>query len=112
MRRCRRPAWETRADPHARVRAEIDALLEPYRGELELQIESAPHTTTLQTWGEGGERKQRVLAWAGALRDEPAPSGGILHLAPVAREARALGGSAGFVGRRRRAWCAAGRRGR
>jgi sugar/nucleoside kinase (ribokinase family) len=68
------------------VRGEIEALLEPFRGELELTVLPAPHTTTLRTVGAGSERSQRVLAWAGPIAADVDLDTAILHLAPVARE--------------------------
>jgi 1D-myo-inositol 3-kinase len=65
---------------------EIEALLEPYRGEFELHIQPAPQTTVLDTRGTGAARTQRVLTWAGAMTQELACDSAILHLAPVARE--------------------------
>jgi len=65
---------------------EIEALIEPFRGELELRILPASHTTTLQTTGSGSHRSQRVLAWAGPIAEELELDTSILHLAPVARE--------------------------
>jgi pfkB family carbohydrate kinase len=65
---------------------EIQALLEPYRGELELRILPAPATTTLLTSWPGGRRTQQVLAWAGAIAETIAVDTQILHFAPVARE--------------------------
>jgi pfkB family carbohydrate kinase len=81
------------------VPAEIEALLEPYRDAFALEIIPAPQTTTLDTRGEGSERTQRLLAWAGPIATEPLVSTGILHLAPVARETppRWLGAST-FLG--------------
>jgi 1D-myo-inositol 3-kinase len=81
------------------VAAEIEALLEPFRGELELEIAPAPHTTTLATAGSGASRRQRMLAWAGPIEADVSVDSAILHLAPVAREtpSRWLG-RAGFVG--------------
>lgn len=81
------------------VRAEIEALLEPYRRELELTVIPSPETTTLQTSGWGAERKQRVLAWAGTMPEDLEVDTDILHLAPVARECPAgWSGTAAFVG--------------
>jgi 1D-myo-inositol 3-kinase len=78
--------------------AEIEELLAPYRHELELEVLPAPRTTTLQTSDRGGERRQRVLAWAGPMTP-PALAAGILHLAPVARELSGQGQArADFVG--------------
>ena len=67
---------------------EVEALLAPYRDELQLEILPAPHTTTLHTSGSGAARSQRVLAWAGPIGDRAQLelSSTILHLAPVARE--------------------------
>jgi pfkB family carbohydrate kinase len=71
----------TKGDP-----AEIEALLAPYRDELELTVISAEQTTTLQTVGEGLARHQRLLAWAGPIEKPLEVDTAILHLAPVARE--------------------------
>jgi hypothetical protein len=71
----------TRGDPH-----EIEQLLGPYRDELDLEIVPAEHTTTLRTWGEGPDRRQRLLAWAGPIEGPIEVGAAILHLAPVARE--------------------------
>ena len=68
------------------VPGEIEALLEPFLGELELTVLPAPHTTTLHTLGSGSERSQRVLAWAGPIAADLELDTAILHLAPVARE--------------------------
>jgi 1D-myo-inositol 3-kinase len=81
------------------VSEEIEELLSPYRGEFELEVIEAPHTTTLATSGEGHARTQRMLAWAGEIGAERAIDTAILHLAPVARETGARRrGRAGFVG--------------
>jgi hypothetical protein len=81
------------------VEEEIRGLLEPYRDELDLLVLPAPQTTTLHTTGAGGERVQRVLAWAGAMPDDILVDTGILHLAPVARETPgSWAGAAAFVG--------------
>jgi hypothetical protein len=78
---------------------ELEELLEPYRGELELAILPAPSTTTLQTSGSGPYRRQRLLAWAGPLAEDILIETSILHLAPVARELpTAWRGRAAFVG--------------
>ncbi|HEY3758599.1 MAG TPA: PfkB family carbohydrate kinase [Solirubrobacteraceae bacterium] len=71
----------TRGEP-----AELEALLAPYRGELEISIVATDATTTLETWGRGHARKQRLLAWAGAFEEPLALDAAILHLAPIARE--------------------------
>jgi sugar/nucleoside kinase (ribokinase family) len=65
---------------------EIERLLAPYREELALEVEPAPHTTTLTTTGIGHERAQRMVAWAGAMEAAPQLDTTILHLAPIARE--------------------------
>lgn len=77
------------------VPAEIDAMLTPYRDELDVHVLTSQSTTTLATWGTGRERVQHVRAWAGPI-DEPLLSGGafespaaIVHFAPVARETTA-----------------------
>jgi sugar/nucleoside kinase (ribokinase family) len=68
------------------VPGELEALLDPYRGELEVEIVAAEQTTTLQTRGEGDARRQRLLAWAGAFEDPIAVDTAILHVAAIARE--------------------------
>jgi hypothetical protein len=81
------------------VGEELEQLLAPYRGELELEVLEAPHTTTLETRGTGPERAQRMLAWAGEIGAEVTLDTVILHLAPVAREtAGGWRGTAAFVG--------------
>jgi 1D-myo-inositol 3-kinase len=81
------------------VPAEIEGLLAPYLGELDLEVLAAEHTTTLRTRGEGSARRQRLLAWAGPIEGPIEVDTGILHLAPVARETpRAWRGRADFVG--------------
>jgi sugar/nucleoside kinase (ribokinase family) len=78
---------------------EIEALLEPYRSELELRILPAAATTTLQTSWSGGIRTQRLLAWAGPIAAEVEVDTEILHFAPVARETSAAWhGYADFIG--------------
>jgi sugar/nucleoside kinase (ribokinase family) len=67
-------------------RREIEELLEPFRGELELEIFPAAQTTALQTFVSDGLRRQRVLAWAGPIAADLTLRTSILHLAPVARE--------------------------
>lgn len=93
--------------------AEIEALLESYRDELDLRVIPAECTTTLQTVGMGLARHQRLLAWAGAIEEPIEVDTTILHLAPIARETpRAWCGAARFVGLTPqglvRAWNAAG----
>jgi hypothetical protein len=81
------------------VPGEIEALLEPYRSELQLQVLAAPETTTLATSGNGVERSQRILAWAGPIAEEIELDTAILHLAPIARETPTRWrGNADFVG--------------
>jgi pfkB family carbohydrate kinase len=81
------------------VPRELDELLEPYRGELEVEVLPAECTTTLLTRREGGSPRQRLLAWAGPIDGPIAVDTSILHLAPIAREApRAWRGRASFVG--------------
>jgi sugar/nucleoside kinase (ribokinase family) len=82
------------------VRAEIELLLAPYLGELELRVIDAEQTTTLQTLRDGEQREQRMLAWAGKIPSEAVDvDAAILHFAPVARETpRSFGGEARFVG--------------
>lgn len=78
---------------------EIEELLEPYHNELELSIQPARRTTTLQTSGHGETRNQRVLAWAGPIAEDLNFDTSILHLAPVARETPTRWrGSVGFLG--------------
>jgi hypothetical protein len=81
------------------VPSEIDAMLAPYRGELELHTIPAEHTTTLSTRGVGAARTQRVLAWAGPIVQRVELDTAILHIAPVARETPvSWPGNAAFVG--------------
>jgi sugar/nucleoside kinase (ribokinase family) len=81
------------------VRAEIESLLAPYGDELELRVIDAERTTTLQTWGVGRTRAQRMLAWAGEIGADVRLDTAIAHLAPIARETPARWrGRAGFVG--------------
>ena len=85
------------------VPSEIEALLAPYRDELELRIFPAPATTTFATSWSGGQRSQRLLAWAGPIAGPIEVDTGILHFAPVARETPATcfdahPPHAGFVG--------------
>ncbi len=68
------------------VEDEIEGLLEPWAGELELQIQRAPATTRFATSGAGAARGQRLLAWAGPLQPSGRLECAILHLAPVAAE--------------------------
>jgi len=78
---------------------EIEELLDPYRGELELEVLPAEQTTTLESSGAGLSGTQRVLAWAGAIAEGLSIDTSILHLAPVARETPShWGGRADFVG--------------
>jgi sugar/nucleoside kinase (ribokinase family) len=68
------------------VAADIEALIDPHRDELELVVLPAEHTTTLHTVGSGSQRSQSMLAWAGPIADDLELDTAILHLAPVARE--------------------------
>lgn len=78
---------------------EIQEALAPYGEELHLHVQPARDTTTLQTSGSGSERVQRVLAWAGPIREDLVVDTSILHLAPVARETPSgWRGGAAFVG--------------
>jgi len=80
-------------------RRELEELLEPYRDEFELRVLPAERTTTLATSGMGAERRQRVLAWAGPMREPIEVDAAILHLAAVARETPTdWQGRAEFVG--------------
>ncbi|HEX3512154.1 MAG TPA: PfkB family carbohydrate kinase [Solirubrobacteraceae bacterium] len=67
------------------VPEEIEGALGGLLEEVELVIDAAPETTTLQTTGTGLERRQRVLAWAGPIAPRPLRAR-VVHLAPVARE--------------------------
>lgn len=92
---------------------EIERLLEPYSAELELSVQPAAHTTTLQS--RDGDSEQRVLAWAGPIEEPPTVDTDILHFAPVARETgRQWRGNARFIGLTPqglvRAWDATGER--
>jgi hypothetical protein len=81
------------------VPEEIEALLAPYRGELDLRVIPAPHTTALSTRGIGVARTQRLISWAGPIVEPLELDTAILHLAPVARETPVrFSGRAGFVG--------------
>jgi sugar/nucleoside kinase (ribokinase family) len=78
---------------------EVNELLAPYRDELEVRVLPAEHTTTLATSGIGAQRRQRVLAWAGAITEALVLDTSILHLAAVARETpMSWSGRADFVG--------------
>jgi hypothetical protein len=79
--------------------AEIEELLAPFAGELEVEIRPAARTTTLQTDGSGGARRQRLLAWAGPIEEPVIADSAIVHIAPVARESPwEYRGAEGFVG--------------
>jgi sugar/nucleoside kinase (ribokinase family) len=79
--------------------AELEELLEPYRNEIKVRVLPAEHTTTLATRWEDGTRKQRLLAWAGAIEETIEVDTAILHLAAVARETpNRWQGSAEFIG--------------
>lgn len=78
---------------------ELEELLAPYRDELEVRVLAAEHTTTLATSGIGAQRRQRLLAWAGAITEALEVDTSILHLAAVARETPTRWrGRADFVG--------------
>jgi sugar/nucleoside kinase (ribokinase family) len=78
---------------------EILELLSPHAGELQVRVLEAGACTVLSTSGMGPARSQRILSWAGAMPDGIAVGGGILHLAPVARETpSSWDGSPEFVG--------------
>jgi 1D-myo-inositol 3-kinase len=66
--------------------SEIEGMLEPWAGELDVRIQAAPETTTFATTGQGAAREQRLTAWAGPIEPEGPLSSAILHLAPVAAE--------------------------
>jgi pfkB family carbohydrate kinase len=68
------------------VAAEIETLLAPYRGELELEVVPAAQTTTLATSTRDGRRIQQLRGWAGPMPADLAVETAILHLAPIARE--------------------------
>jgi len=79
--------------------SEIEHLLAPYAAELELQVQPAQHTTTLQSSAADATAAQRVLAWAGQLDPPAVVDSEILHLAPVAHETgRHWHGTARFIG--------------
>ena len=81
------------------VEAEIEALLAPYRSELELRVVPAGETTTLQGTAGPAPRVQRLLAWAGRMQENLEIDSSIVHLAPIARETpRRWSGSADFIG--------------
>lgn len=80
-------------------RQEIEGLLEPFADELELQVQPADRTTTLQSRPDDAAAAQSVLAWAGPLQQPAAVDSEILHFAPVARETgRDWRGRARFIG--------------
>jgi 1D-myo-inositol 3-kinase len=68
------------------VPAEIEGMLAPWAGELELRVQPAEHTTRLETSGHGAGRSQRLVTWAGPIDSEERLPCAILHLAPVAAE--------------------------
>ena len=81
------------------VPSEIRELLAPHAAELEVRVLQSSATTVLATSGIGRTRSQRILSWAGAMPDGIDVGGGILHLAPVARECpRSWQGAPAFVG--------------
>ena len=68
------------------VPEELEELLAPYRDEFELEVLEAPHTTTLETRGEGRSAHAADARLGGRDRRGVAIDTAILHLAPVARE--------------------------
>jgi sugar/nucleoside kinase (ribokinase family) len=79
--------------------AELNSLLAPYAEEFELVVQPRPSTTTFVTTGAGLQRRQRRSAWAGELDDLGELRCPIVHIAPVARETRAVRAAPGsFVG--------------
>lgn len=68
------------------VPEQIGRMLEPFAGELDFDVLPAKDTTTLQSSGWGVARRQRLLAWAGAMPETLSVHSTVLHLAPVARE--------------------------
>lgn len=81
------------------VLEEIEALIAPYRDELDVRVIPAEHTTTLSTRGAGSSRSQRLLSWAGPISSSVELDASIVHFAPVAREGRAgWSGDAGLIG--------------
>ena len=86
----------------AGVEAEIERLLAPWSGELDVLVQPAAATTWFEASGTGVDRRLRVLAWAGPLEQPPDPIDcAVLHLAPIARETDALSAAslaAEFVG--------------
>jgi sugar/nucleoside kinase (ribokinase family) len=84
---------------------ELEELLAPYRGEVELKVHPAEQTTTLATAGMGSERRQRLVAWAGAITEPIEVETSILHLTAVARETPShWQGRAEFVGITPQGW--------
>jgi sugar/nucleoside kinase (ribokinase family) len=84
---------------------ELYELLAPYRREVEVEIFPAQQTTTLLTAGMGAQRRQRLLAWAGAISEQIEVDTAILHLATVARETpSSWQGKADFVGITPQGW--------
>ena len=78
---------------------EIEELVAPFAGELALRIRPATSSTVLATAGAGGERRQRLLSWAGEIAADVEIDAAILHLAPVARETPSRwSGRTDFVG--------------
>jgi sugar/nucleoside kinase (ribokinase family) len=72
------------------VPGEVRELLSPFASEFDLDVQPAAETTTLQTSVVDGVRRQRVLAWAGEMRELDLPRSRVLHLAPVAAELSGL----------------------
>ncbi len=66
--------------------AELLPLITPHLSEIAVELIPSRRTTVLLTEGSGERRTQRLLSWAGPMRQLPAVNGEILHLAPVAAE--------------------------
>ena len=81
------------------AQGELEGALEPYAGEVDLEIVAAEHTTTLLSSGSGSSRRQRLVAWAGEMPEGLALDTATLHLAPIARETpRRWLGAPTFIG--------------
>jgi sugar/nucleoside kinase (ribokinase family) len=65
---------------------ELEELLAPFTPELSLHLIPSQACTSFATSGQGSQRVQRLLSWAGPIEHAPAFRCSILHLAPVARE--------------------------
>jgi sugar/nucleoside kinase (ribokinase family) len=66
---------------------ELRELLAPFAAEIELEVVSCEHTTTLQTTRIGSNRSQRLISWADPIPAAKVPAKAkVMHFAPVARE--------------------------